>query len=163
MNGSPKGQLWTQAAISALENQFVQQHIGWQLFTPPKILLPFIGPECRLYTVDPNQNPVEADYRWWHQPPLDFLVPLGHVVPTALAYHGNLYVGNLNTFPIVDGSSNIYKVNPSGKVQVRHEGLTAVLGLAFDDRSGLYVLEMTVGAEGPTPGQGQVLKISLSE
>jgi len=24
----------------------------------------------------------------------------GHIVPTAIAYHGNFYVGNLNTFPI---------------------------------------------------------------
>jgi hypothetical protein len=113
-----------------------------------------------LYTVDPNQGQlVKVTTDGTISRVLDFSVPLGHVVPTALAYHGNFYVGNLNTFPIVDGSSNIYKVNPSGEVQVRHEGLTAVLGLAFDDRSRLYVLEMTVGAEGPTPGLGRVVRI----
>lgn len=113
-----------------------------------------------LYTVDPNQGQlVKVTTDGTISRVLDFSVSQGHVVPTALAYHGNFYIGNLNTFPIVDGSSNIYKVNPSGELQVRHEGVTAVLGLAFDHNARLYVLEMTVGAEGPTPGLGRVIRI----
>src|SRR4051794_17018047 len=38
----------------------------------------------------------------------------GHIVPTEIASHGNLYMGNLGLFPIVDGSSNIYKIRPNG-------------------------------------------------
>jgi hypothetical protein len=114
-----------------------------------------------LYAVDPNQGQlVKVTTDGTISRILDFSVSQGHIVPTALAYHGNFYISNLNTFPIVDGSSNIYKVNPSGGLQVHHEGVTAVLGLAFDNQSRLYVLEMTVGAGDPTPGLGRVVRIN---
>jgi hypothetical protein len=38
-----------------------------------------------------------------------------HIVPTVVAYDGNFYVGNLNTFPIVDGSSKILKITPAAR------------------------------------------------
>ena len=40
----------------------------------------------------------------------DISATQGHIVPTAVAYHGNFYVGNLSTFPIQDGSSKILKI-----------------------------------------------------
>ncbi len=93
---------------------------------------------------------------------VDISASQGHIVPTALAYHGNFFVGNLHPFPIVDGSSNIYKINPAGEVKVWATGLTTVLGLAFDDKDRLYVLENTVGAPFPTPGLGKVVRIDPS-
>lgn len=32
------------------------------------------------------------------------------------SYHGNFVVGNLNTFPVVPGSSGILEITPSGQI-----------------------------------------------
>jgi sugar lactone lactonase YvrE len=79
-----------------------------------------------------------------------------------LAYHGNFYVGNLHTFPIEEGSSKIYKITPSGQIEIVAEGLTTVLGVAFDAQGRMYVLENTTGNAFPTPGTGRVLRVSRS-
>ena len=83
-------------------------------------------------------------------------------MPTAIAYHGNFYVGNLNTFPIVEGSSKILRITPNGKLEVVVEGLTTVLGVAFDHRARMYVLENTTGNPFPTPFTGKVVRVSPS-
>jgi hypothetical protein len=53
-----------------------------------------------------------SDFQMTH-PVADISATQGHIVPTAVAYHGNFYVGNLNTFPIQEGSSKILKIMPS--------------------------------------------------
>ena len=63
---------------------------------------------------------------------IDISASQGHIVPTAIAYHGAFYVGNLNPFPIVAGSSKIYKVTLGGQISIVAEGLTTVLGVTFD-------------------------------
>lgn len=93
---------------------------------------------------------------------IDISASQGHIVPTALSYHGNFYVGNLFTFPIPGGASKIYKITPSGQIKVVASGLNTVLGLVFDNRDRMYVLEMTAGAQFPTPGAGRVLQIEPS-
>jgi hypothetical protein len=93
---------------------------------------------------------------------IDISASQGHIVPTAIAYHdGNFFVGNLNTFPIVPGSSKVFKITPTGQISVFATGLTTVLGLAFDSAGRLYVLENTTGAgnQFPTPGTGKVIRI----
>ncbi|HEU5248236.1 MAG TPA: ScyD/ScyE family protein [Candidatus Udaeobacter sp.] len=93
----------------------------------------------------------------------DISATQGHIVPTAVAYNGNFYVGNLNTFPIVDGSSKILKITPSGQVTIFATGFTTILGLVFDSQHRLYVLENTTGGNPfPTPGTGKVLRINRS-
>lgn len=93
----------------------------------------------------------------------DISASQGHIVPTALAYDGgNFYVGNLNTFPIVEGSSKILKITPTGQVTVFATGFTTVVGLAFDRQHRLYVLENTTGNPFPTPGTGKVLRLDSS-
>jgi hypothetical protein len=115
---------------------------------------------------------------------VDISASQGHIVPTALAVrekaekpekkekkdrtekkaanHGNFYVGNLNTFPIEEGSSKIYKITPSGQIEIVAEGLTTVLGAAFDARGRMYALENTTGNPFPTPGTGRVLRVHRS-
>jgi hypothetical protein len=93
---------------------------------------------------------------------IDISASQGHIVPTALAYKGNFYMGNLDVFPIPAGASKIYKITPSGEIKVVAEELNTVLGLVFDDRNRMYVLEMTVGADFPTPGMGRVLQIDAA-
>jgi hypothetical protein len=89
--------------------------------------------------------------------------PTNWVGPTAIAYHnGNFFVGTLNPFPIVQGSSKVFKVTPTGQISVFRVGLTTILGLAFDSADRLYVLENTTGNQFPTPGTGKVIRIDPS-
>jgi sugar lactone lactonase YvrE len=116
-----------------------------------------------LYAVEPNHGELDRitpDGQVSRV--IDISASQGHIVPTSVAYHGNFYVGNLNTFPIEEGSSKIYKVTPSGQIQIVADGLTTVLGVAFDSRGRLYVLENTTGNLFPTPGTGRVLRVSRS-
>jgi hypothetical protein len=61
--------------------------------------------------------------------------------PTSIAYHGNLYIGDLTPFPIVEGSASVFKLTPSGQIKTVATGLTDVQGVAFDHEGYLYVLE----------------------
>jgi hypothetical protein len=94
---------------------------------------------------------------------VDISASQGHIVPTAVTFHdGNFYVGNLNIFPIVQGSSKVFKITPTGQISVFRSGLTTVLGLTFDSADRLYVLENTTGNQFPTPGTGKVIRIDPS-
>ena len=91
----------------------------------------------------------------------DISASQGHIVPTAVALHrGDYFVGNLNTFPIVKGSSRILKITSTGHVSTVTTGLTTVLGVQFDDRGLMYVLQMSGGDEpDPTPGTGSIVRV----
>ena len=116
-----------------------------------------------LYAVEPNHGELDkitADGQISRV--VDISASQGHIVPTAIAYHGNFYVGNLNTFPIVEGSSKILRITPNGQLEVVVEGLTTVLGVAFDHRARMYVLENTTSNPFPTPSTGDVIRIDQS-
>src|SRR5712672_2530585 len=116
-----------------------------------------------LYAVEPNHGELdEITTNGQIRRIADISATQGHIVPTTIAYHGNFYVGNLNTFPIQEGSSKILKITPSGQVKTVATGFTTVLGLAFDHIGRLYVLENTTVNPGPTPGTGKVLRIEHS-
>jgi hypothetical protein len=90
----------------------------------------------------------------------DISASQGHIVPTSVAYHGNFYVGNLNTFPIQAGSSKILKITPSGNIKTVVTGLTTVVGVAFDRQGYMYILENTTDNLEPTPFTGKVLRVN---
>jgi sugar lactone lactonase YvrE len=86
----------------------------------------------------------------------------GHIVPTTIAYAGNFLFGNLSTFPIVPGSSGLYKMTPSGQITKKYDDLTTVLGLVVGARDRIYVLESMTGPGFPGPGEigtGQIVQI----
>jgi hypothetical protein len=84
----------------------------------------------------------------------------GHIVPTAMAFDGHdFFIGNLDTFPIKDGSSKIMKITPRGQITTVYINLSDILGLAFDGKGRLYVLENTTGNPSPTPGTGKILRL----
>ena len=92
---------------------------------------------------------------------VDISASYGHIVPTEVDYYqGNFYVGNLGTFPIVDGASNIYKITPGGQISVAATGFTAILGLVIDEKGRMYVLETTTGNPFPTPGTGRIVRVN---
>ena len=113
-----------------------------------------------LYTVEPNHGELDRiTPEGQISRVVDISASQGHIVPTAVSYRGNFYVGNLNTFPVVPGSSKIYKITPSGQISVFAEGFTTVLGVAFDNRHRMYVLETSTVAGPPTPGTGKVVRV----
>jgi hypothetical protein len=80
-----------------------------------------------------------------------------------LAHHGGaFYIGNLGTFPIVEGSSKVLRISHGGTIETVVTGLTTVLGLAFDREHRLFILENTTGQPFPTPGTGKVLRVEHS-
>jgi hypothetical protein len=117
-----------------------------------------------LYAVEPNHGELDKITPGAQISRIaDISASQGHIVPTAITLHdGNFYVGNLNTFPIVQGSSKILQITPTGQISVFARNLTTVLGLAFDSADRLYVLENTTGNQFPTPGTGKVVRIDPS-
>jgi hypothetical protein len=130
-------------------------------FEPDGTAYSMISSGGNLYVVEPNHgelDQVSPDGKIKRV--IDISAFEGHIVPTCIVVHdGNFYIGNLDKFPIVQGSSNIYKVTPDGKISVFATGFTTVLGLAFDNHERLYVLQNTVGMDELTPGFGNIERV----
>jgi len=130
-------------------------------FEPDGTWYSMVSVRGALYAVEPNHGELDKITPDGHVTRVvDISASQGHIVPTAIAQHGVFYVGNLNTFPIQTGSSKILKITPSGQIDTVVWDLTTVLGVAFDKRARMYVLEMTVGAPFPTPGKGQIVRVT---
>ena len=74
----------------------------------------------------------------------------------------NLFFGNLAPFPIVPGSASVHKLTPSRNFKIWDAGFTTVVGVVFDYRDRLYVLELSDAAGNPTPGEGKLVRVSPS-
>lgn len=116
------------------------------------------------YAIEPNHGEVDAITTSGHVTRLiDISASQGHIVPTSIAYHGNLYLGNLNVFdPGANGQSRVFKITPSGVLSTVADGLTAVLGVAFHNGT-LYALESFTGFFAPAPfeaGTGMVVRLN---
>jgi hypothetical protein len=131
-------------------------------FEPDGTWYSMIRVDDDLYAVEPNHGEldrIDPDGGKIRRV-ADISASQGHIVPTAVAYRdGYFYVGNLRTFPIVEGSSSIYRISRQGNVDVWATGFTTILGLDFDSKGRLYVLENTTGNPFPTPGTGVVLRL----
>ena len=86
------------------------------------------------YSIEPNHGELDAIYLDGQIRRIaDISNIQGHIVPTAVVFDGqNFFVGNLDTFPIKDGSSKIMKITPSGFITTVYIGFSDILGLAFD-------------------------------
>jgi len=132
-------------------------------FEPDGSWYSLINAKGNLYAVEPNHGEmVKIKPNGNISRVIDFSATYGHNVPTAIGYNGNFFVGNLNTFPTVAGSSNIIKVTPSGQSKIWATGFSAVLGVAFDQQKNLYVLETSSVDGYPTPNTGRIIKVSHS-
>lgn len=133
-------------------------------FEPDGTWYSMINVNGYLYVVEPNHGELDKVSTTGDiSRVLDFTVDYGHVVPTAQTfYDGNFYVGNLDLFPLVAGSSNIYKISPDGQSSVYATGFNAVLGVAFDQTGSMYVLENFTNNPFPTPGTGDVIRVDRS-
>jgi hypothetical protein len=90
----------------------------------------------------------------------DISASQGHIVPTVVAERrGAYWVGNLGTFPVTPGAEKILRISRRGNVRVVADGFTTVLGLDFDRRGRLYVLEASNAPGFPTPNTGRVIRL----
>jgi hypothetical protein len=154
------GKWWMVANLSVWQQAHPVKNPEPDDFEPDGTWYSMISLQGDLYAVEPNHGElVKVTTDGNISRVIDISASQGHIVPTALSYHGNFYVGNLYTFPIPGGASKIFKITPSGQIKDWATGLNTVLGLVFDDRDRMYVLEMTDGAPYPTSGLGKVLRI----
>jgi len=151
------------ADLSAYQRSHPTAVIEEDDFEPDGTWYSMIAVRGDLYAVEPNHGEiVKVTTDGAISRVADVSKTQGHVVPTALAYHGNFYVGNLGTFPQDIGSAGVRKVTPSGQVKVDTLGFDMILGLAFDGRARMYVLEMAAESPAPGPFLGRVTRVSPS-
>src|SRR5260370_24727056 len=144
-------------------------------FEPDGTWYSMIAVRGDLYAVEPNHQEIDrispttgeirrvVDVSASYPPPND--TNRNWVGPTALVYHGNFFFGNLGPFPVEPGTQEIRNLTPSGYFNTWATGLTTVVGLAFDNRDRLYVLESMTSPGFPGPGQsgsGTVVRIEPS-
>ena len=120
-----------------------------------------------LYAVEPNHGEIDRinPSTGAISRVIDVSASQGHIVPTALAYKGTFFAGNLGTFPVTPGTESLFKVTPSGQIKTWATGLTTVLGLVAGPRDRLYALESMTAPGFPGPGElgtGQVVRIDPS-
>ena len=130
-------------------------------FEPDGTWYSMIAHDGKLLAVEPNHGEVVAVSASGQVTRLvDVSSTQGHVVPTVIAFgRRSLYIGNLGTFPIVDGSQRIWRLAADGTLSTALKNVTTVLGLAFDRHDNLYILQNTTGAPGPTPGAGSIVMV----
>jgi hypothetical protein len=137
---------------------------SWQPddFEPDGTWYSMIAVNGVLYVLEPNHGELDAiQTNGKIARVVDISAMPGHIVPTALAYDGtNFVVGNLDLFPIRDGSSKILQITPTGGLSTVNINMTIVVGLAYDGHGQLYVLENTTGNQFPTPGTGKIVLIT---
>jgi hypothetical protein len=133
-------------------------------FEPDGTWFSMVAVRGDLYAVEPNHGELDkVTTDGAISRVVDISATYGHIVPTSIAYHGNFYIGNLNTFdPIGPGASKIYKVTPSGQIEVDTNGVSLVTGLVFDNRARMYVLELGTDPSTFTPFTGQIVRIDPS-
>jgi hypothetical protein len=95
---------------------------------------------------------------------VDVSAKLGHIVPTALAFHdGALYMGNLaRSVPGSASVASVYRINEHGEISLVATGLSAVVGIAFH-KGRLYALESYTGTFAPFPSaanSGTVVRLN---
>ncbi len=152
------------ADLSAFVMAHPVAHPNADDFEPDGTWYSMVAVRGYLYVVEPNHGEVDRvnPRTGAIRRVVDVSASQGHIVPTALAYHGNFFLGNLGLFPVEPGSAKVLKLNPSGQLELWTTGLTTVLGLAFDRFDRMYVLESMTAAGFPGPGElgtGRVVRV----
>ena len=150
------------ADLSAWQAAHPVAHPNAGDFEPDGSWYGMISSEGSLIAVEPNHGEVvRVNPRNGHVTRIaDISATQGHIVPTVVAERrGALYLSSLGVFPGTPGSQKIFRVSRSGHLSVVASGFTAVLGLDFDTRGRLYVLETGEVGGFPAPGAGRVIRL----
>ncbi|MDE2562503.1 MAG: ScyD/ScyE family protein [Sphingomonadales bacterium] len=147
------------ANLSAFQQAHPVAHIEPGDFEPDGTWYSMIAVRGNLYAVEPNHGEIDRITTTGQiSRVIDISASQDHVVPTALAYHGNFFVGNLSTFGPGFAPSNVWKVTPSGQIKLDTEGFRMVVGLVFDHFDQMYVLELAAGPF-PAPLTGKITRV----
>jgi sugar lactone lactonase YvrE len=132
-------------------------------FEPDGTWYSMIAVRGNLYAVEPNHGELDRITTGGTiTRVIDLSASQGHVVPTVVANHGVFQVSNLGQFdPDQLNTQSVYQITPSGQLKVVATGLSKVLGLVFDGRDRMYVLETSYSTTdpGPEPGTGRLIRI----
>jgi hypothetical protein len=167
MRVNPNGSATQIADLSAFLKSHPVKHPNAGDFEPDGTWYSMVAVRGQLYAVEPNHGEIDRINPKTGKITrvVDVSATQGHIVPTALAYNGNFFFGNLGTFPIAPGSEQVRKLTPSGKIKIWAGHLTTVLGLTFGPHHRLYVLESMTNPGFPGPselGAGNVVQIDPS-
>jgi hypothetical protein len=129
-------------------------------FEPDETFYSMIAVRDSFYVVGPNHGQVLAvKLNGEVRQLIDISATQGHIVPTAITFSGGVFhVGNLNTFPIVPGSSQILDISRKGDILHSTPGFTTVVGLAYRHNR-VYALELSTDPGNPAPGTGKVVRL----
>jgi len=129
-------------------------------FEPDGTWYNLIAADGLLYAVEPNHGEVDQIAPSGVVTRLiDLSETQGHVVPTSIARTpSGFFVGNLNTFPIVPGSSARYSITNLGGVSQVKTGLTTVVAVVYS-AGDTYFLELSDAPGFPGPGNGKVVRL----
>jgi hypothetical protein len=134
-------------------------------FEPDGTWYSMIAVDDDLYAVEPNHGELDRITTSGEiSRVVDLSASQGHSVPTSLGFHSDhFYIGNLTTFPLVQGAAKILQINRDGNVKENQTNLTNIVGALHDPKGNLYVLESTVNNPLPTPGSGQITRIDRDD
>ena len=138
-------------------------------FEPDGTWYSMINKGDALYALEPNHQELDRIERNGQVSRVvdfseSFVAPKDWRGPTAITrFEGSFYVGTLMPFPIVPASAQVFKVDPGGHFTLFADGFTTILGIAFDAGGRLYVLEMSNAPGFPTPGKGDIVRVSGNE
>jgi hypothetical protein len=132
-------------------------------FEPDGTWYSMIAVRGDLYAIEPNHGELDKITTSGEiSRVIDISASQGHVVPTVVTDHGVFYVSNLGRFdPDALNTQSVYQITPSGQIKVVANGLSKVLGIAFDSRARMYILETSYSATdpGPEPATARVIRI----
>jgi hypothetical protein len=132
-------------------------------FEPDEVFYSMTTVGKKLYVVGPNHGQViEVKRDGQLRQVIDISATQGHIVPTAIVFHdGTFHVGNLNTFPIQPGTSQVLDISRKGEILASTAGFTTIVGLAYHHDK-LYALEFSTDPGNPSPGTGKVVRLEPS-
>ena len=150
------------ANLSAFEQANPVQNPEPGDFEPDGTWYSMVARGGSLYAVEPNHGELDRiTSKGKISRIIDVSASQGHIVPTSIDYfRGFFYVGNLTTFPLVEGAAKVLKINTGGKIKATMDGFTNIVAAVFDRKGNLYVLESTTGNPLPTPDTGVVVRVS---
>jgi hypothetical protein len=150
-------------------------------FEPDGTFYSMIPHNGRLYAVEPNHGQIlSLGLDGSIGTVMDVSFTQGHIVPTSITdRNGQLYLGNLNLFPIDPQWSRVLTIGYSqcsqpnapglddvGQMNKLHvlnskAGFTTITGIEFGPDGLLYVLELSDNADShPDPGFGKVVRVN---
>ncbi len=152
------------ADLSAYLKSHPVQNPEEEDFEPDGTWYSMVAANNALFAIEPNHGELDRiTTKGKVSRIIDISASQGHIVPTSVDYfRGNFFVGNLTTFPLIEGAAKIMEINKGGHIKSTLGGLTNIVSAVFDAQGNLYILESTIGNPMPMPDSGVVVKVTLN-